>query len=89
MFRKSNDFSDTHNLRPLRLIVMGCLLLGAATSVPARAGTLFFDDFNGPTLNPAYQAALPNAPWRYSTGPQTQPTSVPRTTRSRAWMGRA
>jgi hypothetical protein len=45
------------------------LLSWAALPVPSNAGIVFYDDFNGPTLNPAYQAILPNAPWRYSGSP--------------------
>ncbi len=41
----------------------GAILLNAV-SVMADT-TLFFDDFNGPTLNPAWQASLPNANLAY------------------------
>jgi len=42
---------------------LGAILL---TATPTLADTtLFFDDFNGPALNPAWQAALPNAKIAY------------------------
>ena len=31
-------------------------------------GPLFFDDFDGPNLNPIWQASLPNAAWRFGAG---------------------
>ena len=37
-------------------------LLVAINAWAAGPTTLFFDDFNGPTLNPIWQASLPNAP---------------------------
>jgi hypothetical protein len=39
------------------------IILFAAT--PSYAINLFFDDFDGPTLNPVWQAELPDAPWRF------------------------
>ena len=42
---------------------LGAILL---TAIPAMADTtLFFDDFNGPTLNPVWQSSLPNAKIAY------------------------
>jgi hypothetical protein len=54
-----------------RDVMIGTILLlfWAALPIPSDAGTVFYDDFNGPTLNPAYQAILPDAPWRYSASP--------------------
>ena len=49
-------------LRKFCVAAIVCVLGSAA----AQAGTLFFDDFNGPHLNPIWQAALPAAPWRFS-----------------------
>jgi hypothetical protein len=47
----------------LLLIVSGALGAILLVATPAIAdNTLFFDDFNGPTLNPIWQASLPNAP---------------------------
>jgi uncharacterized protein (TIGR03437 family) len=45
--------------------VFGGLVLAAASS---RAQTLFFEDFNGPTLNPIFDEALPDASWRFGAG---------------------
>lgn len=49
-----------------------CLAAIALVLVPAAAqsGTLFFDDFDGPHLNPIWQGSLPDAPWRFSAAPQ-------------------
>ena len=49
----------TSSFRLISSIGLGVVLLNAI-SVMADT-TLFFDDFNGPTLNPAWQASLPNA----------------------------
>lgn len=45
--------------------VIAFVLLPAA----AQSGTLLFDDFNGPHLNPIWQGSLPDAPWRFSAAP--------------------
>jgi hypothetical protein len=42
---------------PLMIVSLGMAM--AQNSVLAQA-VLFFDDFNGPTLNPVFQASLPN-----------------------------
>lgn len=46
----------------VRLAAIICVLVPAA----AQCRTLFFDDFDGPHLNPIWQAGLPAAPWRFS-----------------------
>ena len=49
----------TSSFRLISSIGLGVVLL---TAMPVMADTtLFFDDFNGPALNPAWQASLPNA----------------------------
>ncbi len=50
-----------------RSILLTMLLASfAATSVHGE--TLFFDDFDGPNLNPIWQPPLPDAPWRFGAG---------------------
>jgi hypothetical protein len=55
----------THdNWKPLVLTML--FVLFAAASVYGE--TLFFDDFDGPNLNPVWEAFLPDAPWRFDAG---------------------
>ncbi len=44
------------------LIVAATLIATAPAVINAESTVLFFDDFNGPGLNPAFQASFPNGP---------------------------
>src|SRR5262249_46171898 len=62
-------YQETELMKRRRCFVLLSMGLGALVSSisPTRSSgdVLFFDDFNGPTLNPVYQATLPVAPDRY------------------------
>lgn len=49
----------------VRLVVLFLASLSAASSFGA---TLFVDEFDGPNLNPVWQATLPSALWRFDAG---------------------
>jgi hypothetical protein len=44
------------------------ILLASLTAASASGETLFVDEFEGPVLNPIWQASLPSAPWRFDAG---------------------
>jgi hypothetical protein len=50
--------------RPIGFLTLAAHIMVASIGT-VRAQTAFFDDFNGPGLKTAYQAALPNAGWRF------------------------
>lgn len=51
-------------LSPTGIVATVTCLIFLLTAVPSYGEVTFFDDFNGPNLNPVYEAALPDAPWR-------------------------
>jgi hypothetical protein len=44
------------------VVALATIVLAALGANARAQTTLFFDDFNGPTLNPVFQASLPNGP---------------------------
>lgn len=52
----------THHSCKLLILTM---LFASCAAASVYAETLFFDDFDGPTLNPIWQAGLPNAPYAF------------------------
>ena len=48
----------------MRIVATAVCLACVSIAAPSYGQVMFFDDFNGPGLNPVYQAALPDAAWR-------------------------